>query len=52
MPWRLTSPLAFGSATITAVSTSADFQAESRFLRIEGLPAFVSEPEGNGCAER
>jgi transposase InsO family protein len=28
------------------------FQAESRFLGIEGSPAFVREPEGNGCAER
>jgi hypothetical protein len=29
-----------------------DFQAEIRFLRIKGLPAFASEPEGNDCAER
>src|SRR5690242_10068300 len=29
-----------------------DFQAEIRFLGIEGSPAFVREPEGNGCAER
>ena len=43
------SPLAFGSATITAVSTSA-FQAESRFLRTDGLPAFAGEPDGNGCS--
>ena len=36
-----------------AVSTSADdFQAEIRFLGIESSPAFVREPEGNGCAER
>src|SRR5436309_1393760 len=31
---------------------SHDFQAEVRFLGIEGSPAFVREPEGNGCAER
>jgi hypothetical protein len=29
-----------------------DFRAESRFLRIKGLPAFVSEPKGNDWAER
>jgi len=28
------------------------FQAEIRFLGIESSPAFVREPEGNGCAER
>jgi transposase InsO family protein len=27
-------------------------QAEIRFLGIEGSPAFVRQPEGNGCAER
>lgn len=31
---------------------SHDFQAETRFLGIESSPAFVREPEGNGCAER
>ena len=31
---------------------SHDFQAEIRFLGIEGSPAFVRQPEGNGCAER
>jgi putative transposase len=31
---------------------SAHFQAELRFLGIESSPAFVREPEGNGCAER
>jgi putative transposase len=31
---------------------SHDFQAEIAFLGIEGSPAFVREPEGNGCAER
>jgi transposase InsO family protein len=31
---------------------SHDFQAEIRFLGIENSPAFVREPEGNGCAER
>jgi putative transposase len=29
-----------------------DFQAELGFLGIESSPAFVREPEGNGCAER
>jgi transposase InsO family protein len=29
---------------------SHDFQAEIRFLGIESSPAFVREPEGNGCA--
>ena len=29
-----------------------DFQAEIRFLGITSSPAFVREPEGNGCAER
>ena len=31
---------------------SHDFQKELRFLGIESSPAFVREPEGNGCAER
>ena len=31
---------------------SHDFQAEIRFLGIARSPAFVREPEGNGCAER
>lgn len=31
---------------------SDDFQHEIRFLGIESSPAFVREPEGNGCAER
>ena len=31
---------------------SYHFQAEIRFLGIESSPAFVREPEGNGCAER
>jgi putative transposase len=29
---------------------SHHFQAEIRFLGIESSPAFVREPEGNGCA--
>ena len=33
-------------------SMSHHFQTEVRFLGIEGSPAFVREPEGNGCAER
>ena len=32
--------------------TSDHFQAELRFLGIASSPAFVREPEGNGCAER
>jgi transposase InsO family protein len=31
---------------------SADFQAELRFLGMESSPAFLREPEGNGCIER
>jgi transposase InsO family protein len=31
---------------------SHDFQVEIRFLGMESSPAFVREPEGNGCAER
>ncbi len=31
---------------------SGDFQAEIRFLGIEGSPSFVRQPEGNGVAER
>jgi putative transposase len=29
-----------------------DYQRELAFLGIEGSPAFVREPEGNGCVER
>lgn len=29
-----------------------DYQSELAFLGIESSPAFVREPEGNGCAER
>lgn len=36
-----------GSAYVSDV-----FQSELRFLGIKGSPAFVREPEGNGCAER
>lgn len=32
--------------------TSELFQGELRFLGIRSSPAFVREPEGNGCAER
>ena len=31
---------------------SDDFQNEIRFLGIEASPAFVRQPEGNGCIER
>ena len=31
---------------------SDDFQNEIRFLGIVSSPAFVREPEGNGCIER
>jgi putative transposase len=35
-----------------SVYVSADFQNEIRFLGIEPSPAFVRQPEGNGCIER
>ena len=35
-----------------SVYTSDDFQNEVRFLGIESSPAFVRQPEGNGCIER
>ena len=31
---------------------SNDFHAELRFLGIVSSPAFVRQPEGNGCIER
>jgi len=31
---------------------SDDFQSEIAFLGITSSPAFVREPEGNGCVER
>ena len=31
---------------------SRPFQSEIRFLGLASSPAFVREPEGNGCAER
>ena len=31
---------------------SHNFQTELRFLAIQSSPAFVREPEGNGCSER
>jgi putative transposase len=31
---------------------SDDFQCEIQFLGIEPSPAFVRQPEGNGCIER
>ena len=31
---------------------SDSFQAELRFLGLTRSPAFVRDPEGNGCAER
>ena len=31
---------------------SDGFQSEIRLLGIESSPAFVREPEGNGCIER
>jgi putative transposase len=45
-------PLRGRSNQRTSQYVSHDFQAEIRFLGIEGSPAFVREPEGNGCAER
>jgi putative transposase len=35
-----------------SVYMSDDFQAEIRFLGIDSSPAFVRQPEGNGCIER
>jgi len=35
-----------------SVYMSGDFQQEVRFLGIEPSPAFVRQPEGNGCIER
>ena len=35
-----------------SVYMSEDFQNEIRFLGIESSPAFVRQPEGNGCIER
>jgi len=35
-----------------SVYMSDDFQSEIRFLGIEPSPAFVRQPEGNGCIER
>lgn len=35
-----------------SVYLSDDFQAEIQFLGIEPSPAFVRQPEGNGCIER
>ena len=35
-----------------SVYMSDDFQTEIRFVGIEPSPAFVRQPEGNGCVER
>jgi putative transposase len=35
-----------------SVYMADDFQSEIRFLGIESSPAFVRQPEGNGCIER
>lgn len=35
-----------------SVYMSDDFQSEITFLRMEPSPAFVRQPEGNGCIER
>jgi putative transposase len=43
------SPAVSSSATTTAVN---DYQRELAFLGINSSPAFVREPEGNGCVER
>lgn len=34
------------------VYLSGDFQAETTFLVMTSSPAFVRQPEGNGCIER
>ena len=40
------------SVTTTDQFVADDFQRELAFLGIEPSPAFVREPDGNGCAER
>src|ERR671919_1923275 len=35
-----------------SIFVAVDYQAELAFLGIESSPAFVREPEGNGCVER
>jgi transposase InsO family protein len=35
-----------------SVHMSDDFQSEIQFLDIDSSPAFVRQPEGNGCIER
>ena len=35
-----------------SVYMSDDFQSEIKFVGIEPSPAFVRQPEGNGCIER
>jgi putative transposase len=35
-----------------SVYMSNDFQTEIKFVGIESSPAFVRQPEGNGCIER
>src|SRR5690349_14507817 len=42
----------FSELSTGSVYMSDDFQAEIRFLGIESSPAFVRQPEGNGCIER
>ena len=37
---------------MTTAAVADDFQAEIRYLGIEASPAFVRQPEGNGCIER
>ena len=42
----------FAQGIAAGLSVRHDFQCEIAFLGIEGSPAFVRAPEGNGCAER
>jgi transposase InsO family protein len=63
-PLRQAVPIAFGTYDQSRAAglklrhdhgsqfISEHFQAELRFLGIESSPAFVREPEGNGCSER
>jgi len=63
-PLRQAIPVAFGTYEADAATglalrhdhgspfVSDDFQAELDLLGITSSPAFVREPEGNGCAER
>ncbi len=52
MPWGFAEGIAAGLRLRHNHGSQyvSHFQAESRFLRIDGLPAFAGEPDGNGCS--